>query len=134
MENQPLRNYLRRVEIRLQELEPIISQTQIYVSWRASNRLVLKGTITFIDSTRLYFLEYLLVEGNNLKRVSYRFHYTDSQGVMVFRYDNAPHHPEVPSHPHHKHLSDGRVVAVEEKSLLDVLAEIASLILESKIK
>jgi len=123
-----LRDYLRKVEAKLQELEPIISELQIRINWRSPTRLILKGTITFIDSSKLYFLEYILAEGNSLKRVSYRFHYTDSQGAMIFRYDNAPHHPEVPSHPHHKHLSDGRVVATKEQSLLDVLAEIASLI------
>ena len=25
---------------------------------------------------------------------------------IIFRYDNAPHHPEVKTHPHHKHLFD----------------------------
>jgi len=123
-----LRDYLRKVEAKLQELEPVISELQVRINWRSPTRLILKGTITFIDSSKLYFLEYILAEGNSLRRVSYRFHYTDSQGTMIFRYDNAPHHPEVPSHPHHKHLPDGRVVATKEKSLLEVLAEIASLI------
>jgi hypothetical protein len=28
----------------------------------------------------------------------------DADNRLIFRYDNAPHHPEVASFPHHKHL------------------------------
>lgn len=43
-------------------------------------------------------------------RPTYRFHFMDSADKRIFRYDNAPHHPEVPTYPHHKHIRD------EEKS------------------
>ena len=78
----------------------------------------------FIDGSRLTFLEYIVVEGSKLRRLSYRFNYVDSGGKLVFRYDNAPHHREVPTFPHHKHLRDGRVVASEEPSLPKILKEI----------
>ncbi|MDO9123007.1 MAG: DUF6516 family protein [Deltaproteobacteria bacterium] len=47
---------------------------------------------------------------------------------MLFRYDNAPHHPEVTSHPHHKHISDN-VILAREPSLKDVLDEISAIII-----
>jgi hypothetical protein len=60
-------------------------------------------------------------------RLKYRYHYEDPDGRLVFRYDNAPHHPEVETFPHHKHLSDGRVVPSVEQSLPRVLEEVAEL-------
>ena len=42
---------------------------------------------------------------------------------MIFRYDNAPHHPEVTTHPHHKHTATG-VEAATPPDLSDVLREI----------
>ena len=39
----------------------------------------------------------------------YAFHYQDRTNALRFRYDNAPHHQELPNFPHHLHLADGRV-------------------------
>jgi hypothetical protein len=34
---------------------------------------------------------------------NYKFHWQDSQGRLIKRWDNAPHHPEVEGFPHHLH-------------------------------
>ncbi len=44
------------------------------------------------------------------------------EGRPVLRYDNAPHHPEVETHPHHRHVG-GRVEPLEEPSLEAFLEE-----------
>lgn len=36
--------------------------------------------------------------------VNYAFHLVDPVGAPVFRYDNAPHYPEMETFPHHKHV------------------------------
>ena len=123
-----LEKYLARVEEKLRELEPLISSSQIIIERRSSNRVVLKGMIIFIDGSLLHFLEYVLEEGNRLLRVSYRFHYIKQDGSLIFRYDNAPHHLELPTFPHHKHLPGNKVVSSSEKSLADVLDEIREII------
>jgi hypothetical protein len=48
----------------------------------------------------------------------------DEHQVMIFRYDNAPHHTEIKTFPHHKHEIEG-VKASPEPTLDDVLLEIA---------
>jgi len=123
-----LGRYLARVEEKLKELEPLISSSQISIEHRSSNRVVLKGMIIFIDGSSLHFLEYVLEEDNKLLRVSYRFHYIKQDGSLAFRYDNAPHHPELPTFPHHKHIPGNKVVSFSEKSLTDVLDEIREII------
>ena len=71
----------------------------------------------------LEFMEYLKEEN----RPKYRFHLINKEGDMIFRYDNAPHHRDISSFPHHKHLP-GNVSESNEKSIMDVLDEIETLI------
>lgn len=128
MQTRFLRSYLGKVKEKLEELEPLISSSQIIVEQRSPTRAALKGKIIFIDGSLLHFLEYVLEEDNRLQRVSYRFHYIKEDRSLVFRYDNAPHHPELPGFPHHKHLPGDKVVSSNEKSLVEVLDEIKEIV------
>jgi hypothetical protein len=59
----------------------------------------------------------------------YSYHYQKSDTSLTFRYDNAPHHPEVETFPHHKHVgSDENVIAAQPPDLSDVLNEIDKII------
>jgi hypothetical protein len=49
---------------------------------------------------------------------------------VIFRYDNAPHHPEVKTFPHHKHVPTA-IVESSEKPLSQVMEEIVGLFLTS---
>jgi len=42
---------------------------------------------------------------------------------MIFRYDNAPHHPEVQSFPNHKH-TPVEIKESEMPNIRDILSEI----------
>ena len=131
MQPRPLKRYLEEVNNKLEEIEALLAATSIQVDWRAPTRLILRGTLVFIDGSTLHFLEYISIQGDRLERIVYRFHYATRDNKLVFRYDNAPHHPELETFPHHKHLASGRVVPSKEKSLVDVLEEIRSLVLQS---
>ncbi len=50
-------------------------------------------------------------------------HYQNASAELVFRYDNAPHHPEIATHPHHKHMGR-KVEATHPPHLGAVLREI----------
>jgi hypothetical protein len=82
------------------------------------------GTITFIDGSRLHFLEYIRITSNIPIKLKYRYHYEDAEGDTVFRYDNALHHKDIVTFPHHKHVGDN-VLPSREPSLSTVLEEIA---------
>ena len=48
----------------------------------------------------------------------YRIHWQDAGGRLIKRWDNAPHHPEVATHPHHVH--DGSEENVEPSEPISV--------------
>jgi hypothetical protein len=70
----------------------------------------------------------------NLRIASYLKHFSrklkgkrKSRNVKVIslqalRYDNAKHHPEIKTFPHHKHIS-GKIEDSKEPELIDVLSE-----------
>ncbi len=73
----------------------------------------------------LTFMEYIMI-GKEMPK--YRFNLSDSQGNMIFRYDNAAHHRDVPTFPHHKHIRT-EVKLSRETGLAEVLYEIEGMIL-----
>lgn len=66
-----------------------------------------EGEILFVDSSRLIFFEFLRQIATGLDREKYRYHFMDASNQLLFRYDDAPHHPGVATFPHHKHLPTG---------------------------
>jgi len=63
-----------------------------------------------------------------VQREKYRYHFMDGSDQLIFRYDNAPHHPEVATFPDHTHLPIGLAESVT-LYFVDVLAEIESYVL-----
>jgi len=56
----------------------------------------------------------------------YSFHWQDQNGQLIARWDTAPHHPELPTFPHHIHDSaEENIQPHAAVSIADVLAEIA---------
>lgn len=85
----------------------------------------ISGTIVFKDDTTLEFTE---VKDIDIKpKIKYRYHYMDAKHELIFRYDNAKHHKEIMTYPHHKHLKD-KVLESSEINLFDVLLEIEQII------
>ena len=93
---------------------------------RGSLRGAIKGVIYFYDGSRLEITERVRIENRRPIKKRYVYQYV-SEGDAVFRYDNAPHHPDLPSYPHHKHVGLQRIAAVEP-SLKQVLEEVAGLL------
>lgn len=90
------------------------------------NRGNLRIRLRFSDHALLEISEAVVFAGGELRWLSYRYHYQDPSANLVFRYDNAPHHPEVPSHPYHKHASDA-VLGSPRPSIAQVLHEVQAL-------
>lgn len=93
--------------------------------------LYIRGSLTFIDSS---VLEIALFANKSSQRIivdKYRFHYMSNNGRIIFRYDNAPHHPDTTSYPHHKHIS-GKVNSSSMPTIRDLLNEINAMILRKQ--
>jgi len=84
--------------------------------------------LRFYDGSRLSIVEQLEPVGKrDYNRVTYKFHYQDEDGNLIFRYDNSPHHPHLSTFPAHKHIGN-TVVEAEPPDLNEVLTEIDTII------
>ena len=90
---------------------------------------IVHGLLGLIDGSTLQFMELANIKSDKVVHLKYRFHLMNVNGEMVFRYDNAPHHPEVATHPHHKHVKGEKVPRrSEEVGLKEVLLEIEDIL------
>jgi hypothetical protein len=105
---------------------PFVHEPQIEVDDRGEVWFI-RADVYFIDNSRLHFRELFIGESQPIRK-SYSYHYQRPDGALVFRYDNAPHYPDLPSAPHHKHMGESDVIAAEPPDLSNVLKEIENII------
>jgi hypothetical protein len=87
---------------------------------------LIRGRAFFWDDSYLDLYEVVSTELGYPVRISYAYSYLRA-GERVFRYDNAPHHPEIITFPHHKHIGPAdRLAPADQPSLHQVLSEIES--------
>ena len=86
----------------------------------APDRVNLRIRLRFDQEHLLEINEAIVVIENNPTSLDYRYHCQDKQNRLIFRYDNTPHFPNLPSFPYHKHSPD-EVVACEKPDPEQVL-------------
>ena len=128
-----LQKYFAQVEDSLRSRRGVEIES-LTVRVQAPNEMgQVRGRIRFWDGSLLRFDENLIVRGASLIRQRYSYHYQDAAGHLRFRYDNVPHHPDVSTHPHHKHVGDPErdaetIVTSKPPDLGAVLREIDQLL------
>ena len=89
---------------------------------------LVKFRLFFWDNSYLDVYEVVNTEQGYPIKIRYAYTYL-RRGQRVFRYDNAPHHPEIFTHPHHKHLgSEDRLRPASEPTLARIIEEIEPLL------
>ena len=93
-----------------------------YKTWETGRYY--KIDIYLKNDTVVYAREYFDHNERN-----YSFHWQDKNGILIIRWDNAPHHIKIKTHPHHKHQTD-EVTESYDITLDTVLVHIARVIHE----
>ena len=115
---------LSRQEVEIEEME-IFDRSD-----RPGQTSEFYARLRFHNNSQLQVVEKLIVERYTIVKVRYAYHYQRADGALVFRYDNVPHHPEINTHPHHKHLGD-TIVATRPPDLNEVLREIDGILYDA---
>jgi hypothetical protein len=106
---------------------PIVQSHNVTFDKRGPHAGYVRGDVFFTDDSQLHFREFVSTQFG-ADRFVYVYHYQTADGAMIFRYDNTPHYPGLPSFLHHKHHADGfSVVACNAPTLAQVLAEIEAI-------
>jgi hypothetical protein len=116
-------DYFKSIEQLLNNSKLIVDKAVDFKEFSSEEGMA-RGRLLFLGGYVLTFMEYIQGE----ERPKYRFNLSDGKGDMIFRYDNAAHHREIQTFPHHKHVG-AEVKPSEEIGLAEVVAEIEMLIL-----
>jgi len=76
----------------------------------------LRAKLRLFDGTILWARE-IYVDGHF---ETYSYYWLRSDESVIIGWDNAPHHQEIDTHPHHKHVA-GHVESSTKRNLQDVL-------------
>lgn len=121
-----LYGYLTRLENILHSRQDITVET-FHLTMTTLGAIV-ETELRFYDGSQLSIVEEVERLGRwGVNRVAYKFHYQQSNGSLIFRYDDSPHHPHLPTFPSHKHVGD-TIAEAEAPDLTDVLREIDELL------
>lgn len=80
----------------------------------------------YLDSIKWHLLTDPLISHFHIVRDTYSYHWADTEGRLIRRWDNTPHFPNLPGFPHHVH--NGRAATVspgQPVNVFTVLDEIA---------
>ncbi len=111
--NDVLEQWLSNIEARL-------------LSWQHSRQVVVlyaetsdgvaqyRMRVILLDGSLLQCVERVLQLSDGLFTEKYSFHWQRPDGSLICRWDNAPHHLEIASFPHHLHESDEQHVLAHE--------------------
>ncbi len=95
-------------------------QTKVYNATQG----YISGRIIFDNG---WYLDFTEVKDTDVSpKLKYRYQCMNEEQVLIFRYDNAPHHKEIRTFPHHKHGLH-QVEDSPEPTLYKVLLEIADM-------
>jgi len=96
-------------------LETMLIESPSVVSYRILTREIaisdgkMRVKASLIDGGNVELFEYVAEAKGQINLVKYSFHWQDAFGKLRRRWDNAPHHPELPNAPHHVHVEDDYV-------------------------
>ncbi len=120
-----IENYFTHVKSIIEQYQYLYSNSDFLTEIFDPINGLIKGEVIFDDKSYLSFLEVKDVEENS--KTKYRYHYMDKDKNLIFRYDNAAHHKEISTFPHHKHTPNG-VEESNEPNIGDIMKEIEKII------
>lgn len=82
-----------------------VVRAEISEDRRSSLRGCIAGMLQFSNDSELYFREYVDASLSE-PRLTYAYHFQNSDHELIFRYDNAPHRPPL-EQAEHKHTPAG---------------------------
>lgn len=126
MQHNLLSEYLQDVRLAVQSLMNVYVEyyeEEVLTSYRVNVRI----RIRFAQGHLLALHEAIALQAGRLVWLSYRYHFQNQQNALIFRYDDTPLFPKLPTFPHHnhKHIPQS-VIAASKPPIIDAITEAKS--------
>ncbi len=84
-------------------LNPQVEHWQITRETIEDDMGLFRYRLTLLDGSFLEMFERFQIVNGEAQVSKYSFHWQNANGQLRKRWDNAAHHPEISTHPHHLH-------------------------------
>jgi len=102
----------------LRQFDEIVVETEFLNIREIRGLIHYKCKVQLIDGSNLRISE----KWHEQQLIQYSYYWLDDENNLIIGWDNAPHHPEISTHPHHKHIQHtNRISTSNENSLKLVL-------------
>ncbi len=109
-------DFLKRIAIN----SPEVVNIRIIREFIGVNSGFIRFALDLRDGCELHVFEYI---DSGLHKLDYSYHWLNIEKNLIKRWDNAPHHNEIETFPHHVH--DGESIGPSvEPSFADILKKI----------
>lgn len=114
--------YLDEVELAFL-LSPVVRSVQVREREERLHEGFIRLRAVLSNGDLLEAFEFVVATPDTLQTLTYRIHWQQGDGRLRRRWDNAPHHREVPTFPHHVHAGPtDHVASSEPMTILKILA------------
>ncbi len=106
--------------------ELLVENFQIVKERSAESDGHIRVRMTLSGNYPMEFSEYVqLLPNGSIRVITYSYHCADTDGNLIVRWDNAPHFPDLPGFPHHRHIgASGTAESGEPMDIFSVLKDI----------
>ena len=80
--------------------------------------------VTLLDGSLIHCVEQARGLAGRVHTEKYSFHWQTAEGALICRWDNAPHHRELPGFPHHLHVGNETQVFTHDPVTVFELTEL----------
>ncbi len=107
--------------------DPIVASFAILRERVTDTEAHLAGRVALANGQTLEFSEYAKIGADDqMTVVTYSYHWADTLGALIQRWDNTPHFPALSHFPYHSHTGPGNTPSPAQPiTLFTVLDEIA---------
>lgn len=116
------------------EIEGLLHSCPLSVSVNMQSELAdmdigyFKARIKFVNGSELHLFELVTIKNGKAEVEKYRYHYQNSEGNIIKRWDNAKHHSELKTFPDHVHTANDKTKESKKPGIPNILLEIIKLI------
>lgn len=116
-------DYFREIEALINSL-PIILSSNFQFEVVDMDRGFLKISLVLLDSSEVRIFEYVEIKNKSVVE-KYRYHWQNKNSQLIKRWDNAPHHQDIETFPHHLHDRGGVKPHAQPtiKQVIDVISK-----------
>jgi Family of unknown function (DUF6516) len=105
---------------------PVVVQLNILREDAQGDRGLWRYRLTLQDESFVEMFEFFEIQSDQVKVIKYSFHWQRNDGQLIKRWDNAAHHPEIETYPHHLHDGAEDVVFAYQPVSFEEILQIIS--------